>query len=118
MVPGHAAGGGLSDDAHPRLPAAIRRGRYRPAAHARHKGRGPLGCEKYDITEISGADDLSCPEGIIAESEKNASALFGTRRTFYSTEGSSQCVKAMLLLAARRSKSRKVLVGAMRTRAS
>ena len=90
--------------------------RYAEAGTARlhmpgHKGRGPLGCEKYDITEIAGADDLSCPEGIIAESEKNASALFGTRRTFYSTEGSSQCVKAMLLLAARRSKSRKVLAG-------
>ena len=74
-----------------------------------HKGRGPLGCEQYDITEIAGADDLSCPEGIIAESEANASALFGSRATLYSTGGSSQCVKAMLLLAARRSGSRKIL---------
>lgn len=74
-----------------------------------HKGRGPLGCEQVDITEIEGADDLSCPEGIIAASEANASALFGSRATFYSTSGSSQCVKAMLLLAARRSRSRLVL---------
>lgn len=74
-----------------------------------HKGRGPLGCESVDITEIDGADDLSCPEGIIAASEANASALFGSRATFYSTGGSSQCVKAMLLLAARRSRSRLVL---------
>lgn len=74
-----------------------------------HKGRGPLGCEQVDITEIEGADDLSCPEGIIAASEANASALFGSRATFYSTGGSSQCVKAMLLLAARRSRSRLVL---------
>lgn len=74
-----------------------------------HKGRGPLGCESVDITEIEGADDLSCPEGIIAASEANASALFGSRATFYSTGGSSQCVKAMLLLAARRSRSRLVL---------
>lgn len=64
-----------------------------------HKGQGPLGCEALDITEVSGADDLSHPEGIILESESNASALFGTRHTFYSAGGSSQCVKAMLHLA-------------------
>ena len=74
-----------------------------------HKGVGPLGCEQVDITEIKGADDLSCPTGVIAESEANATALFGSRRSIYSTGGSSQCVKAMLLLCARRSKSRTVL---------
>ncbi len=74
-----------------------------------HKGIGPLGCEAVDITDIVGAYDLSCPEGISAESEANASSLFSSRATFYSTGGSSQCVKAMLLLAARRSKSRVIL---------
>lgn len=64
-----------------------------------HKGHGPLGCEALDITEVAGADDLSHPEGVILESENNASALFGTRHTFYSAGGSSQCVKAMLHLA-------------------
>lgn len=64
-----------------------------------HKGKGPLGCEALDITEIAGADDLSCPEGIIRDSEASASALFGSRRTFYSTGGSSQCLKAMVYLA-------------------
>lgn len=64
-----------------------------------HKGKGPLGCEALDITEVAGADDLSHPEGIILESENNASDLFGTRHTFYSAGGSSQCVKAMLHLA-------------------
>ena len=63
-----------------------------------HKGRGALGCESVDITEIRGADDLSCPEGVIAESERNTTSLFGSGHTFYSTGGSSQCVKAMLLL--------------------
>ena len=38
-------------------------------------------------------------EGIIAESEQNAAALFGAGRTCYSTEGSSQCIRAMLRLA-------------------
>ena len=63
-----------------------------------HKGRGPLGCEALDITEIPGADSLYEAAGIIAESEANASRLFGCP-TFYSTEGSSQCIRAMLLLA-------------------
>ena len=64
-----------------------------------HKGRGPLGCEAFDITEISGADALYEAGGIIACSEANAAALFGSGRTFYSTEGSSQCIRAMLYLA-------------------
>lgn len=64
-----------------------------------HKGAGPLGCEQWDITEIQGADSLYEAEGIIAESEANASALFGSAATFYSTEGSTQCIKAMLFLA-------------------
>ena len=64
-----------------------------------HKGRGELGCEALDITEVAGADDLACPEGIILESEENTTELFGSRHTFYSTGGSSQCVKAMLHLA-------------------
>ena len=63
-----------------------------------HKGRGPLGCEELDITEIPGADSLYEASGIIAESEANASALFGCP-TFYSTEGSSHCIRAMLFLA-------------------
>lgn len=66
-----------------------------------HKGQPVLGCETADITEISGADALYEASGIIAESEANATALFGTGRTFYSTEGSSQCVRAMLELARR-----------------
>ena len=62
-----------------------------------HKGAVCLGMEHLDITEIQGADSLYEAEGIIAKSEANASALFGCR-TFYSTEGSSQCIRAMLYL--------------------
>ena len=64
-----------------------------------HKGAGLLGCESFDITEIAGADELYDARGIIAESERNAASLFGAGRTFYSTEGSSQCIRAMLRLA-------------------
>lgn len=63
-----------------------------------HKGAGMLGVEGLDITEISGADSLYEADGIIKESEENASLLFGAH-TFYSTEGSSQCIRAMLHLA-------------------
>lgn len=64
-----------------------------------HKGKSFLGCEALDITEIAGADALYEAEGIIAESEANAAALFGSGRTLYATEGSSQCIRAMLYLA-------------------
>lgn len=62
-----------------------------------HKGVPLLGCEPWDITEIDGADSLYEADGIIAQSEANASALFGCT-TLYSTEGSSQCIRAMLAL--------------------
>lgn len=69
-----------------------------------HKGVGDM--ERYDITEICGADSLYEAEGVIAESEANASEIFGCR-TFYSTEGSSQCIRAMLFLALQRAGQRR-----------
>ena len=64
-----------------------------------HKGKGFIGIEGFDITEISGADTLYSPDGIIAESENNASRLFGTAHSFYSAEGSTLTIKAMLAIA-------------------
>ena len=64
-----------------------------------HKGFGNLGCEKYDITEIHGADSLFEADGIIAESEKNLTDIYNTRASFYSTEGSSLCIRAMVFMA-------------------
>ena len=63
-----------------------------------HKGSGVLGIEALDITEVAGADSLYEADGIIRESEEIASTLFDAH-TFYSTEGSSQCIRAMLHLA-------------------
>ena len=63
-----------------------------------HKGKAGLGMEAWDITEVSGADSLYEACGIIAQSEATASALFGSQASFYSTEGSSQCIRAMLHL--------------------
>ena len=63
-----------------------------------HKGRGVLGVENRDITEIEGADVLYRANGIIKGSEENAAHLFGTAKTKYSTEGSSLSIRAMLYL--------------------
>ena len=46
-----------------------------------HKGTGFLGCEGFDITEVSGADELYEADGIIAESEENAA--FQTHLLFH-----------------------------------
>lgn len=70
-----------------------------------HKGVPGLGMEPLDITEIDGADSLYEAEGIIRRSEENAGRLFGCD-TFYSTEGSSQCIRAMLYLATLYGKNR------------
>lgn len=63
--------------------------------------KGAFGYED-DITEVHGADSLYEASGIIAESEKKTAELFGTASTFYSTEGSSQVIKAMCFLAMQR----------------
>lgn len=80
-----------------------------------HKGIPFLGPEPLDLTEMTGADDLYHPEGIIAQSERNAAALFGAGKTCYSTEGASQCIRAMLYLAfqyaRREGKNPRILAG-------
>lgn len=75
--------------------------KYRKSGIARfhmpgHKGHVFFGWEPFDITEITGADVLHHGDGIIRESERNAAALFGSGATYYSTEGSTLCIKAML----------------------
>ncbi|MCC8069238.1 MAG: aminotransferase class V-fold PLP-dependent enzyme [Ruminococcus sp.] len=60
-----------------------------------HKGR----YYPHDITEVKGADSLFEADGIIAESEKNTSRLYGTKATYYSTAGSTLSIQAMLFIA-------------------
>lgn len=47
------------------------------------------GLYDLDITEISGADDLHEPSGIIKEAQKRAAELFGTISTIFLTGGST-----------------------------
>lgn len=67
--------------------------------------KGAEGIEKDDITEIDGADVLYAPRGVILESEKTASKIFGSKATFYSTEGSSLSIRATVYLTAAYAKS-------------
>lgn len=62
-----------------------------------HKGKSFLGYERYDLTEIDGADELYLPTGIIKESQENASKVFNSK-TFYTVEGSSHAIRSMLYL--------------------
>ena len=80
-----------------------------------HKGVSFFGVEKWDITEITGADVLYSAKGVIKESEMNATSLFDSALTLYSTEGSSLSIRAMLHLvktyAIANGKSAKVIAG-------
>ena len=66
-----------------------------------HKGKKMLGIEEFDITEINGADSLFHADGIIRESENNATSLFRSGKTLFSTEGSTHCIKSMVAIAVR-----------------
>jgi arginine/lysine/ornithine decarboxylase len=59
-----------------------------------HKGK----YHPHDITEIKGADSLFEAESIIKFSEENASKLYGTEATYYSTAGSTLSIQAMLFM--------------------
>lgn len=79
-----------------------------------HKGVGIFGFEGMDLTEINGADELFAAEGIIKESEQNASSLFGCP-TYYSTQGSTLCIQTMCTILCQDAKSKgkkpKILAG-------
>ncbi len=75
-----------------------------------HKGRALPDCGfgdafGYDITEICGADALFEAKGIIRQSEKNASDIFGTSETIYSAGGSTLCIQTMLAAVCGRGKA-------------
>ncbi|MDE6672403.1 MAG: aminotransferase class I/II-fold pyridoxal phosphate-dependent enzyme [Ruminococcus sp.] len=75
-----------------------------------HKGIAPVPAfsemYSFDITEISGADSLFEAGGIIAQSEKNMSELYGTAGTVYSAGGSTLCIQTMLYIM--KSENRKI----------
>ena len=77
-----------------------------------HKGKPLLGAEPWDITEIDGADVLYSANGIIEESEDITSSLFHTAHSFFSAEGSTLAIKAMLLLATQNATEKPLVLAA------
>ena len=81
--------------------------KYESSGAARFHMPGHKGACRGDITEIDGAGDLFSEDGIVAESERVASDIFGFK-TYYSTEGSSLAIRTMASLAVRGGKRRAV----------
>ena len=77
-----------------------------------HKGKPLLGAEPLDITEIDGADVLYSANGIIEESEDITSSLFHTAHSYFSAEGSTLAIKAMLMLATQNAEEKPLIVAA------
>ena len=66
-----------------------------------HKGDTGFFCGdtlKLDITELPGADNLLCPEGVIEESQRLHADFIDAGAAFYTTGGSTAGVLAMLSL--------------------
>jgi arginine decarboxylase len=52
---------------------------------------------KYDLSEITGLDDLNNPNGLILEAQQKAAELFQVDRTVFSVNGASGCLTAACL---------------------
>lgn len=50
----------------------------------------------YDITEISGYDNLHCPEGIIKESMEELKRIYHTKKSWYLVNGSTCGIQAAI----------------------
>ncbi len=62
--------------------------------------RGAAGAAAYDLTELTGLDELSHPQSVIAEAQALAAEAFGAARSFFSVNGSSAGVAAMIAASA------------------
>ncbi len=67
------------------------------------------GLHTLDITEISGADDLHAPSGIIAAAQSRATALYGTVSTLFLTGGSTCGILSAIWAACRQGD--KIIIG-------
>lgn len=54
---------------------------------------------RWDITELSFSDNLSCPRGCIAEAERDIAKILGAEKSFILTDGSTAGVLSMLYTA-------------------
>ncbi|HRX59508.1 MAG TPA: aminotransferase class V-fold PLP-dependent enzyme [Eubacteriales bacterium] len=66
-----------------------------------HKGRGMAGfwrdeLIKWDVTELSGTDNLHAPDGPIRCAEREMAKAYGAKASFYVVNGSTNAVQAMI----------------------
>lgn len=74
--------------------AIVRYSRENPArfhmpAHFGVRDDGLYASAPFDVTELGFSDNLQNPSGIIAESEKQCAKIYGAKRSFYLTSGST-----------------------------
>ena len=77
--------------------------RFHMPGHKADRKRFPLFKDAaLDITELSFADCLENPDGLIAAAESDCAEILGAKRSFFLTDGSSSGIFAMLYAVKRR----------------
>lgn len=83
--------------------ARLRAARFHMPGHKADRKRFPLFRDAaLDITELSFADCLEEPDGIIGRAESDIAEILGAKKSFLLTDGSSSGIFAMLYAAKRR----------------
>ena len=71
-----------------------------------HKGRGEFKkmfpVADLDVTELTYSDNLACPDGVIAQAQRDIASILGAASSYILTDGSSLGVFAMLYAASKR----------------
>ncbi len=67
-----------------------------PVAEGEKQGQSLFGAYALDITEIDGFDNLHEPEGILRDAMERAARLYGADDAFYSVNGSTAGILAMV----------------------
>lgn len=81
---------------------------HMPGHKACKEFKSKFGDASIDVTELSYSDNLHCPEGVIAEAQKDIAEILGAKKSYITTDGSSSGVYTMLYCASKRGK--KVIV--------
>jgi len=79
-----------------------------------HKGRrdllAPVVFPAYDLTELPGLDMLHNPQGVLAEVQKKAAALYKAEETFFLVNGATSGNQAMFMALLPGAKAKKVRI--------
>lgn len=71
-----------------------------------HKGRGEFlklfPCAEIDVTELTYSDNLFCPNGVIADAQRDIAQILGAKKSYLLTDGSTSGVLSMLYVLSKR----------------